>query len=52
MNVAVFGAGCFWCVEAIFSEINGVINVESGYCNGQIENPTYKQVFGYIISTK
>ena len=44
MNIAVFGAGCFWCVEAIFSQLNGVINVESGYSNGNTENPTYEQV--------
>ncbi len=44
MNFAIFGAGCFWCVEAIFSQINGVFNVQSGYCNGNIQNPTYKQV--------
>ena len=44
MNIAVFGAGCFWCVEAIFSQLDGVINVESGYSNGNTENPTYEQV--------
>ena len=44
MNFAIFGAGCFWCVEAIFSHINGVSNVESGYCNGNSSNPTYEQV--------
>lgn len=36
--------GCFWCIEAIFEELNGVSKVESGYANGNIENPTYKQV--------
>jgi peptide-methionine (S)-S-oxide reductase len=41
---AVLGAGCFWCVEAIFQEINGVISVESGYAGGKIKNPTYKEV--------
>ena len=44
MSFAVFGAGCFWCVEAIFSQINGVSEVISGYCNGHTKNPTYKQV--------
>tara|TARA_Y100001970_G_scaffold284767_1_gene402840 strand:+ start:5302 stop:5808 length:507 start_codon:yes stop_codon:yes gene_type:complete len=44
MNIAVFGAGCFWCVEAIFAQLNGVINVESGYSNGNTEKPTYEQV--------
>ena len=39
-----FGAGCFWCVEAVFQELKGVISVESGYSGGQIMNPTYKQI--------
>lgn len=38
------GAGCFWCVEAIYSRINGVISVTSGYSGGHTENPTYKEV--------
>jgi len=38
------GAGCFWCVEAIFDKINGVISVASGYSGGSVENPTYKEV--------
>ncbi|MDJ0521977.1 MAG: peptide-methionine (S)-S-oxide reductase MsrA [Planctomycetota bacterium] len=41
---ATFGAGCFWCVEAVFEELEGVVSVESGYSNGHTENPTYKQV--------
>ena len=44
MNIAVFGAGCFWCIEAIFSQLNGVENVVSGYSNGETENPTYESV--------
>ena len=44
MNIAVFGAGCFWCVEAIFSQLVGVEIVISGYCNGATENPTYESV--------
>jgi len=44
LDTAVFGAGCFWCVEAIFQELNGVQSVESGYAGGTTENPTYKQV--------
>ena len=44
MSIAVFGAGCFWCVEAIFSQLTGVQSVVSGYCNGITENPTYESV--------
>ena len=43
-EVAVFGAGCFWCTEAVFSEIKGVTSVVSGYAGGHTENPTYYQV--------
>ncbi|TVQ65561.1 MAG: peptide-methionine (S)-S-oxide reductase [Balneolaceae bacterium] len=43
-EVAVFGAGCFWCVEAIYQRVNGVSAVESGYAGGHVENPTYQQV--------
>jgi peptide-methionine (S)-S-oxide reductase len=41
---ATFGAGCFWCVEACFKDLNGVISVVSGYSGGEMENPSYKQV--------
>ncbi len=43
-EIANFGAGCFWCVEAVFQELNGVIKVESGYMGGAVNNPTYKEV--------
>ena len=43
-DTAVFGAGCFWCVEAIFQELKGVESVESGYTGGTTVNPTYKEV--------
>src|SRR5688572_30078923 len=43
-DTATFGAGCFWCVEAIFQELEGVISVTSGYSGGKIKNPTYKEV--------
>ncbi|MEC8649498.1 MAG: peptide-methionine (S)-S-oxide reductase MsrA [Verrucomicrobiota bacterium] len=44
LEVATFGAGCFWCVEAVFERLNGVINVESGYMGGEIENPSYAEI--------
>lgn len=43
-NKATFGAGCFWCVEAVFQNLEGVEEVVSGYSGGKIENPTYKEV--------
>ncbi|GAA4386725.1 peptide-methionine (S)-S-oxide reductase MsrA [Hymenobacter koreensis] len=44
MELATFGAGCFWCVEAVFQNLNGVEKVVSGYTGGRIANPTYKEV--------
>jgi peptide-methionine (S)-S-oxide reductase len=44
LDTAVFGAGCFWCVEAIFQNLKGVQSVESGYSGGTVENPSYKEV--------
>ena len=44
LQTAVFGAGCFWCVEAVFQELKGVQSVESGYTGGSYANPTYKEV--------
>lgn len=41
-----FGGGCFWCTEAIFQQLKGVIKVESGYSGVHINNPTYKAVCG------
>lgn len=43
-DTATFGAGCFWCVEAIFQLLEGVLKVISGYSGGHIANPTYEQV--------
>jgi peptide-methionine (S)-S-oxide reductase len=43
-SLATFGGGCFWCTEAIYSEVKGVKSVTSGYAGGKIENPTYKEV--------
>lgn len=44
MDIATFGAGCFWCVEAIFQQLKGVDSVVSGYSGGEIDNPSYEQV--------
>ncbi len=43
-DTATFGAGCFWCVEAVFQQLDGVLKVTSGYSGGHISNPTYEQV--------
>lgn len=43
-EIAVLGAGCFWCVETIYMRLNGVLKVESGYSGGHLQNPTYKEV--------
>lgn len=44
LEIATFGAGCFWCIEAAFDQLEGVEKVQSGYAGGHEENPTYKQV--------
>jgi peptide-methionine (S)-S-oxide reductase len=41
---AVLAGGCFWCTEAIFDRLRGVVSVESGYTGGHVDNPTYKEV--------
>ncbi len=43
-KTATFGSGCFWCTEAIFELVDGVVSVESGYSAGKTVNPTYKEV--------
>jgi peptide-methionine (S)-S-oxide reductase len=45
-EIATLGGGCFWCTEAIFIELKGVHEVQSGYCGGKEKNPTYKEVAG------
>lgn len=44
MEIMTVGGGCFWCVEAVFQRIDGVLKVESGYAGGTVPNPTYEQV--------
>mgnify|MGYP003978861017 CR=1 FL=1 len=44
MQTAYFAGGCFWCVEAVFQRIEGVLNATSGYCNGATQNPTYQDI--------
>ena len=44
LDTATFATGCFWCTEAIFQELKGVVKVTSGYSGGKTPNPTYKQV--------
>lgn len=43
-DTATFGAGCFWCIEAVFQDLKGVVSVTSGYSGGKIANPTYREV--------
>ena len=43
-EIATIGGGCFWCTEAVFQEVAGVISVESGYSGGKVANPTYEQI--------
>jgi peptide-methionine (S)-S-oxide reductase len=45
-EVITLGGGCFWCTEAVFEQVDGVLAVESGYCNGHVKNPSYEQVCG------
>ena len=44
MTQAIIAGGCFWCVEAVFNDVVGVTNVESGYIGGVVADPTYKQI--------
>ena len=43
-EIAVFGGGCFWCTEAVFAELNGVMSVVPGYAGGHVANPSYRDV--------
>jgi peptide-methionine (S)-S-oxide reductase len=44
LDTATFGTGCFWCTEAIFQQLEGVVEVTSGYSGGHVVNPTYEEV--------
>ena len=46
IEIAIFGGGCFWCAEAVFSRLKGVRAVTPGYAGGEVKNPTYEQVSG------
>jgi peptide-methionine (S)-S-oxide reductase len=43
-EIATLGGGCFWCLEAVYQEMEGVLSVESGYMGGNVPNPTYRAV--------
>jgi len=43
-QILVLGGGCFWCTEAVYKEVRGVLDVESGYSNGQVPQPSYEDV--------
>lgn len=44
VQTITLGGGCFWCTEAVYEQVQGVLSVESGYCNGQVRQPSYEQV--------
>jgi peptide-methionine (S)-S-oxide reductase len=44
IETITLGGGCFWCVEAVFEQVDGVVSVESGYSNGHLKQPSYQQV--------
>lgn len=46
IETITLGGGCFWCTEAVYERVRGVTAVESGYCNGHVERPSYEQVCG------
>ena len=51
LQTATLGAGCFWCVEAVYQDVHGVASAVSGYMGGQNDNPTYRQVCGGDFET-
>ena len=44
LETATLGGGCFWCTEAVYKELKGVVEIKPGYSGGEIKNPTYKEV--------
>jgi peptide-methionine (S)-S-oxide reductase len=44
LQTLTLGGGCFWCTEAVYVQVRGVVDVESGYCNGHVQRPSYEQV--------
>ncbi len=44
LETITLGGGCFWCTEAVFVQVKGIVDVESGYSNGHVQRPTYEQV--------
>ena len=44
IDTITLGGGCFWCTEAVYERVTGVVSVESGYCNGTVKSPSYEQV--------
>ena len=44
LQTITLGGGCFWCTEAVYVQVRGVVDVESGYCNGKTHQPTYEEV--------
>jgi peptide-methionine (S)-S-oxide reductase len=45
-EIATLGGGCFWCLEAVYSQMDGVLSAESGYMGGHVDHPSYEQVCG------
>ena len=43
-DIITLGGGCFWCTEAVYEQVQGVLSVQSGYCNGLVQQPSYAQV--------
>lgn len=46
LQTLTLGGGCFWCLEAVYELLDGIVSVESGYCNGHVPQPSYEQVCG------